>query len=393
MSKEHFELAKRIARYLQGELSPEEEADLLAQAAEDPMISALLKQYEDGERLANDLAFMDSVDKEADWEQILKKQTEVAAISHKTRPIWGGKIGWWAAACLFLVGGLFGWWKFYTAIPKGIVPDKLYGYKNDVLPGGNRATLTLSNGKEINLGNQDSLSLIDGSARLAAHKQIVNYVAGDISDTARYHTISTPRGGTYGIELPDGTKAWLNAESTLAFPIAFGKTRSVKLLAGEVYFEVAQRADAPFMVQGEGFQVEVLGTAFNVNTYVKKRAKTILTEGKVKVKRGEEYQIIDPGYAVTALPEKLAVQKVDTEEALSWKDGYFYFEGKNLQQILTEVARWYDVHVEYETTLSKTKYQGGMKRTATLASVCKILTDLSGQQFKIEGKKLIVTKL
>ncbi|WP_134091166.1 FecR family protein [Olivibacter sp. XZL3] len=393
MSKEHFELAERISRYLQGKLNPEEEAELLARAAEDPVIYRLLKQYEDGEQLAEDLAFMDSVDKEADWQLMLKKQEETTVPFHNTTFTWRAKIGWWVAACFLIISGAFWLWKIYTPVPVGIIPDTQYGHKNDVLPGGNSAILTLSDGREVELGI-DNGQIKDGNAELAVGEQLVNYIKGDEQDTARHHTIRTPKGGTYIVELSDGTKAWLNAESALEFPVAFGNdSRWVKLLEGEVYFEVAQQATAPFLVYSSDFQVEVLGTAFNVNTYTNGRSKAILTAGKIKVKRGEEQQVIEAGYAVTAFPDKLSVQEVDMEEALAWKDGYFYFDGKNLQQILTEVARWYDVKVEYETEMPKKKYRGGMKRSVTLANVCDVLTDLSGKAFSIEGKKLIVKSL
>lgn len=389
MSKEHFELAERISRYLQGKLNPEEEAELLARAAEDPMIYRLLKQYEDGEQLAEDLAFMDSVDKEADWQQIIKKQGEETEPFHNTKPIWRAKLGWWMAACFVLISGVF-WWSAHTPAPVGVIPDTHYGHKNDVLPGWNRATLTLSDGREIDLGIENG-QIKDGNAELAIGEQLVNYSKGDEQDTVRHHIIRTPKGGTYIVELPDGTKAWLNAESALEFPVAFGNdNRSVKLLEGEVYFEVAQQAAAPFLVYSKDFQVEVLGTAFNINTYTNGRSRAILTAGKIKVKRGEEQHIIEAGYAVTALSDKLSVQEVDMEEALSWKDGYFYFNGKDLSEILEEVSRWYDVKVEYEAEMPKKRYRGGVKRSVTLANVCAVLNDLSGKVFSIEGKKLVV---
>jgi len=389
MSKEQFELAKLISRYLQGTLSAEEETEFLARAAHDNQLGQLLAEYKSTDSLAENIAFIEEIDQEDDWNKILKKsQNRFRKKTHYLR-----KWKWVGIAASFI--GLCGmiWWQLASSPSEGIVPDRRYGYTNDVLPGNKKAILTLANGKQISLEKDDSLQLENGIIHLIVNKEVISYQVPQNNTKEEYNIISTPKGGTYFMNLPDGSKVWLNAESVLKFPVSFTQgERSVKLLAGEAYFEVAQQAAAPFTVGTNGLDVEVLGTAFNINAYSKERTKTILTEGKIRVKRGNDCLVIEPGYAVTALPHKLAVQKIDMEEALSWKDGYFYFEGKDLDQILQEVARWYNVTLVYEEPLNKTRYRGALKRTATLAGVCKMLTDLSGRRFKIEGRTLIVIK-
>lgn len=389
MSKEQFEVAQLITKYLQGTLDAEEQQKLQELANQDFRIKQLLQGYRDTSILREDLDFMKRVDMEDDWEAVLKKYQQ----PHKKQ---SGKVNWWKrlsiAAILLLLCSIF-WWQFSGSNQKGVVPDQHYGYKNDVLPGASRAVLTLSSGKKVALGN-DSVHLTEDAVKMKVGTDMVDYTTNLYVDTVTaFNSISVPRGGTYSIKLQDGTKVWLNAATKLEFPVNFSKSeRSVKLLSGEAYFEVSQIAKVPFLVHTSETIVEALGTAFNINSYTSHQVKTILTEGKIRVSNGAKKTTVQPGYAVLSSPESLLVEQVNVEEALSWKDGYFYFDGKDLSQILDEVSRWYDVKIQYETNVSKKKYRGGIKRSVTLASVCNVLCDLSGKKFTIDGRTLIVKK-
>lgn len=384
MSKEQFELAKLISNYLQGTLSAEEEADLLKRAEKDEQLRQLLEQYLDTSTLTDDLTRVDDIDKEEDWKLVLQKYAQSRP---KRKQLNWFKWKWLSMAAAFLLLCGIAWWKLPHENKNNIVADHQYGYQNDVLPGINKAILTLPSGKQICLEG-DSLTVKEGRV-VSANKSIHYDDSRKSADIL--NQISVPKGGNYQLELPDGSKVWLNAASILEFPADFTeKERIVRLLAGEAYFEVAPKTNAPFIVYTNQFHVEALGTAFNINAYTNHQTKTILTEGKVKVSNQEDQKIITSGYAVSSYAGKLSIQKADVEEALSWKEGYFYFDGKDLYQILEEVARWYDVDVKYNTEISKERYQGGIKRSVTLGGVCQMLTDLSGHQFAIEEKILTV---
>jgi transmembrane sensor len=384
MSKEQFELAKLVSQYLQGALNADEEANLLMRAEKDEQLRQLLEQYAKTPILAEDLAVIENIDKEAGWDLVLQKYKQPNA--KRKQPNWF-RWKWLSIAAVFLLLCGITWWRMPNEPKSGIIIDHQYGYRNDVLPGGNKAILTLSSGKKIVLDG-DSLEFKDG-------KTILTDKAIDDGGARKFvnvlNQISVPRGGNYHVKLPDGSNVWLNAASILEFPAQFTKEeRSVKLLAGEAYFEIAEMPNNPFTVYTDNLHVEALGTAFNINIYTKGQVKTILTEGKVKVSNQKDQKIISPGYSVLSTLGSLSVQKADIEEALSWKDGYFYFDGKNLHQILEEVARWYNVRVNYNGEISKERYRGGIKRTVTLANVCQMLSDLSGHRFTIEEKNLTV---
>lgn len=384
MSKEQFELAKLISNYLQGTLSAKEEADLLSRAEKDVLLRQLLEQYLDTSMLTDELARVDDIDKEEDWKLVLHKYAQ--SKPNRKQLNWF-KWKWLSMAAAFLLMCGIAWWKLPHENKNNIVADHQYGYQNDVLPGINKAILTLPSGKRILLEG-DSVAFKEGRA-VSANKSIHYDDSRNPADILTQ--VSVPKGGNYQLKLPDGSKVWLNAASILEFPAAFmEKERVVKLLVGEAYFEVAPKSNSPFIVYTNQVHIEALGTEFNINAYANHQTKTILTEGKVKVSNQQDQKIITPGYAVSSYAGKLSVQKADLEEALSWKDGYFYFDGKDLYQILEEVARWYNVDVKYNTKISKERYRGGIKRSVTLGGVCQMLTDLSGHQFAIEEKILTV---
>jgi ferric-dicitrate binding protein FerR (iron transport regulator) len=184
---------------------------------------------------------------------------------------------------------------------------------------------------------------------------------------------------------------WLNAESELEFPSAFtGKERNVTV-KGEAYFEVAKDPSHPFKVKVNSTEVEALGTAFNINTHLQgKNVKTILTEGRIKVTENKQHKIINAGYETISGQGDIQVKLANLDEALSWKDGYFYFTSKSLTDILAEVSRWYNVEVDMQVKPTNDHYRGGIRRSESIVTVCKALSDLTGHQFIIEKNKLIV---
>lgn len=193
------------------------------------------------------------------------------------------------------------------------------------------------------------------------------------------------------MQLADGTKVWLNADSEMEFPTAFIGAERVVNLIGEAYFEVAKNPEKPFQVKVNGTVVEAVGTAFNINAHWKQGfVKTILTEGKIKVSDGDKVRFIDEGYASLSGGGVVNIEKADIEEALAWKDGYFYFNGKNLKEIMEEISRWYNVDLKFDTNINNDTYKGGIKRTESIESVCSMVEGLSGFKLEVKNRKLIV---
>jgi ferric-dicitrate binding protein FerR (iron transport regulator) len=267
--------------------------------------------------------------------------------------------------------------------------------KNDVLPGGNRAVLTLSGGKKIMLDDAKEGTLArQGNTKVLKlnNGQLAYVISGQNKKEVLYNTVTTPAGGLYRVILPDGSKVWLNAASSLHFPTVFtGKERMVEL-TGEAYFEVAAEADKPFKVRVDGMQVAVLGTHFNVMAYNDESAiKTTLLEGAVRVKKGESNVLLQPGqqaeYDRTAA--RMAVSGTDVEEAVAWKNGMFRFNAADVKTIMREVARWYDITVSYEGNIQERHLTGEAPRNVNLSELIKVL-ELNGVHSRMEGNRIIV---
>jgi len=289
-------------------------------------------------------------------------------------------------------------------------------FKNDVQPGGNKAILTLADGSSIVLdsagngmltvqGNTKILKLASGSLAYRSSR----HGAADAATGPVYNTISTPRGGQYQIVLPDGTKVWLDAGSSLRFPTTFSNdhdpSRREVQLTGEAYFDVAANPQKPFRVSvfrgepgrgGEVQHVEVLGTQFNIMAYADEASiKTTLVDGAVRVgaAAGADVQLRPNEQAQLDLLLRgglTVISDADVDAAVAWKNGYFDFNKANIETIMRQLARWYDVDVSFRGGGSRDRlFFGGIQRNLPLTSVFRIL-ERSGVQFSIDGKKVVV---
>jgi ferric-dicitrate binding protein FerR (iron transport regulator) len=209
-----------------------------------------------------------------------------------------------------------------------------------------------------------------------------------------YNTLATPRGGQYQLILPDGSKVWLNAASSIRYPTAFaGKERRV-MITGEAYFEIKQDAAMPFIVSHNDIDVKVLGTSFDVNTYDDEPVvRTTLVEGAVQVKKGTGAVVLEPGQQarVTEAGVVSLWNDVDVEETVAWKNGRFSCKNMALEDIMREVARWYDVDVMYKDKITD-RYTLGVARNVPVSSLLRYLEMSEGVHFSVEGKKIIVSK-
>ena len=267
--------------------------------------------------------------------------------------------------------------------------------KSDVAPGGNKAILTLSNGSTIVLtgakngtlasqGNMVINKTADGLISYADNKENASL------KSLVYNTATTPRGGQYQFVLADGTKVWLNSASSIKYPVQFiGNERKVEL-TGEAYFEVAHNARKPFRVVSNGQTVEVLGTHFNVNAYSDEgEVKTTLLEGSVKVSSQNVNSIIKPGEQAQFNNGKINIKNVDVDEVVAWKNGFFYFEDNNIQEVMRQLSRWYDVNIKYESNLPSRQFSGEISRNVNASQILDILS-FKKIHYKIEGKTIVV---
>ncbi len=308
---------------------------------------------------------------------------------------------WWAVAAsvmLLLSVGLF-FFKNNETHQQLAKVEQTPGLINDLTPGGNKAILTLGNGQTIILDSAGNgiLSTEDGSAVMKLADGQIAYEGTGKNGTNEivYNTISTPPGGQYNLTLSDGSKVWLNAESSLTFPASFtGNDRNVEL-KGEGYFEIAHNKEKPFHVSVNNTIVEVLGTHFNINAYTDENSlKTTLLEGSVKVVKGSENVIIEPGQqaVVNNTSNSMTINKsVNLEEAVAWKDGLFQFDNTDLQDVMKQLGRWYDVKIEFENDVPAKRFTGKIYRNVNASEVFKIL-EILDIHFKLEGKTVIVTK-
>jgi ferric-dicitrate binding protein FerR (iron transport regulator) len=269
-------------------------------------------------------------------------------------------------------------------------------FKNDIAPGGNKAILTLADGSTIALDTATNGILTEqgGAKVIKLENGELAYNTTNVEEgKVHYNSISTPRGGQYQLVLADGSKVWLNAASSLRFPATFtGEERKVEL-TGEAYFEVAKNAKMPFRVRVADMEVEVLGTHFNINSYDDEAAiKTTLVEGSVNIKKGESRQLLAPGQQVQVdkAGQMKLIRNVDTEEAIAWKNGKFIFTGNDIQSVMRQLEKWYDIDVEYKGNLTREEFVGMISRSSNISQILQMLEKTRTVNFEIKGRKIIV---
>jgi len=258
-----------------------------------------------------------------------------------------------------------------------------------------QAVLTLGDGTQITLDSARNGQLAQqGSVKVVKTNGQVRYDGRGDGEPVAYNTMTTPRGGQYMLVLPDGTKVWLNAVSSLRFPTSFfGQERRVEL-NGEAFFDVARNRKGPFVVQAGNMAVKVLGTQFDIMAYADEAIhRTTLVEGKVLVARGAEEQVVTSGQQAIIGEDSASVvldANPDIDKAIAWRSGSFKFSEADIRSLMREVSRWYDIEVVYEITDFSGKYGGRIDRSLSLPSVLRLLEGNSIHHYQIVGKKVIV---
>ena len=354
---------------------------------------------EEWEKLELEDSLFDTEKSKEILDAIIPEKTYIQAAPVQDNNVWsinGFKKLFFAAAVIIVLGfGLH----FFTGgrpeIQQQIVTVPVF---NDVPPGGNKAILMLSDGKQIILD-----SLKDGLILRTSNFEVNKTEDGQLeyqsfernpltAKNSEFNMVYTPRGGEYKVILPDGSKVWLNAASSIRFPTVFrGKTREVDL-KGEAYFEVAKNPYMPFKVKSRDAEIEVLGTHFNVRAYSDEKAmKTTLVEGSVKVKSRNSNKILKPGEQAVLKGEAMRVSTVVVEEQIAWKNGLFQFKDASLEDVLKQAALWYDLKVSYVGKIPPKQFTGKTSRKVNASEFLNMLKYI-GVEFKRKGKNVLIMK-
>ncbi|MES2458465.1 MAG: FecR domain-containing protein [Bacteroidota bacterium] len=316
----------------------------------------------------------------------------------KRLPLFRKRISLWprigiAAAIATMV---FGAGLFYYRLNQD--QSNVTAYKNDVAPGKMGATLTLASGKKIRLTdvvNGELAKEAGVTITKSADGKLVYAMGTDAEQPDKINTLSTANGETYELRLPDGSSVWLNSASTLTYNASLNENgkRTVKL-SGEAYFQVAKDKQHPFIVQTGNQQVEVLGTHFNVNSYSDEPfVATTLEEGSVKVSSGAMVKMLKPGQQSLNNGTEISVAEADLENITDWKNGDFFLDGVDFKVAMRKIARWYDVEVIYDGSVSDNIKSGGwVSRKNPLSAVLKSIESSGLVHFRIDGRKIYVSK-
>ena len=392
----HF-MEEIFKKYLDNQCSPEEVRILLAYF-NDPENEKQLREL-----IKNSLEAIETDNNESQWQPATDKIFDT--IKRELKPAKGKIVPLYrrtwirVAAAVILLVGCYSLYKYINI--KGT--DKREIAKsdttnNEIGPGGNKAILTLADGSTINLG-----TAVSGTLAEQGNTTLVKNADGQLTYTSLnekpaqlfQNSVTTPRGGQHQITLSDGSKAWLNAASSIDFPVAFTGIERIVKITGEVYFEVANNAAMPFKVKiGDKAEVEVLGTHFNVNAYSDEPTiTTTLLEGSVKVSGPTQNNstTIKPGeQAQLNANNQITVNKIENaKQVVDWKNGTFSFDSSDLEMTLRQLARWYDVSIIFEGAIPKKKFSGEMQRDLSLSQVTKLL-EKNNVYCRIEGKNLVV---
>ncbi|PUZ30429.1 FecR family protein [Chitinophaga costaii] len=385
--KELFPFLQRAAylirQHQQGLLTAAEQEELHTWIGASLENQRLFDQMTDPAFLQEHLHRFEKFDTEAGWNNF--RALHFPSRQARLRPLFG----WWSAAAilLMLVGiGLFFRHQSSTSRPLAAIQA------SPVVPGHSRALLTLADGSVIPLDSNGNRVIAQQGATVQQQNGQLQYLAQGDATTAM-NMLTTPRGGQFRLTLPDGTKVWLNAASSIRYPTAFTGTQRTVEIRGEAYFEVAPVANKPFTVKiNQNTSIAVLGTGFNVNAYTDEPfIRTTLIEGAISVHTGNTSRVLAPGQqALVNGPAIQVSDHADTTAILAWKREAFYFQEADISSVMRQLSRWYDVTVVYEGSMPSRRFQGEIERNLPLADVLEGL-ESTGIHFRLQGRTIIVT--
>ncbi|WP_295123212.1 FecR family protein [uncultured Chitinophaga sp.] len=398
-------LTELLLKHLQGNLTEHEQQQLDEWISESNRNQRLFESVDDEEQLRQQLLAYHIEELEDNEGIILSKIRQRIGTEAPVTPVrriqpvrrWV-----WAAASVALLVAATGGYLLLTKEKTVSTPTSIVKTQTDILPGKTGAVLTLADGSQVVLDSMGNgvIGTQNGTQLTLKNGELAYDNAGAGAAAVVYNNLVTPNGRQFQLVLPDGTKVWLNAASSLRYPTAFsGKTREVAV-TGEVYFEVAQNANQPFIIDIDNrAHIQVLGTSFNVNAYDNEaNIKTTLVDGSVKVFAGGPakdgaFVVLQPGQQAHITDEAKdairVVNRADVDKAVAWKSGIFNFNNSSLEEVMRQVARWYDIEVVYENTVPDIRFGGKLSNDVSLTGLLQSLKE-SEVNFRIEGRRLIV---
>ncbi|MDR2285536.1 MAG: FecR family protein [Sphingobacterium sp.] len=384
MNEENYIIQHLLEKYTNGKISKAEYDKLLSYLNEyDTLEDVELFMDKDWKSLDN---YPLSHSKSADiFQGIVEDPRYTQSIPRRRNKTSIIKLSKWGAAVAAIILVIWGVQLYDQNNPKTKSEYEL-PKKHGIVAGGNKATITLANGEQILLSENQSGIVIDDEQLTYNDGTSLGLPAG--SSTTLTQTIATPKGGTYQITLSDGTKVWLNAATSLTYSTHMGasKTRLVKL-DGEAYFEVAKDPRKPFVVESKNQTIEVLGTHFNVNSYSEETvSRTTLLEGAVKVNN----TLLKPDQQAMLQGNNIHILNVDAERMIAWKNGKFIFKSESLESIMLKLSRWYDVEVIYKGDFTDKVFTGSISRYDDISEILDKISFTKAAKFKIEGRRIIV---
>ena len=394
MTEKNQHIAALIVKYLDNSLNEAEEIELTAWIHAEEHHRDLFEQMTDPQQLTTHLQQFHAYDSEKISRKISQHIPEFNDEFVRIRPVYQRKWAWAAAIALLLMGGSYYWASRLTDRPIDVASTPAI-----IEPGKQGAILTLADGREVVLdslhngivANQSGASIVLSEGQLVYDPTVARNME------VQYNKMTTPAGRQFQVSLPDGTTVWLNAASSIRFPTSFsGSERRVEI-TGEVYFDVVKNANKPFIVAvKDKIDIEVLGTSFNVNAYENEHTiRATLIDGSIRVgvpsTEHKKDVILHHGQQAGIMGRQITItDNQDPEKILAWKNGLFNFDGANLEEVMRELERWYDIEVVYENGIPNSdKFIGEMTRQIALTDLLDILKRFQ-VDFRVEGRKLIV---
>ena len=376
-----------VSRYLSGELSQVEQDELEIWINESSNNRILFEELCNVQNLDNAYEVFNRFDEVAALNKVKTNQIFNSEVNKSQRKLWP-RIGF-AAAVVLIIGSL--------AVSLNLFKDPNEGvravstYEAYIAPGNSGATLTLANGQKIKLSGAINGKLANEAGVVITKSndgQLIYEIKDKNAANNKINTLSTAKGETYQVRLPDGSLVALNAASSLTYSTSLNERGERRVrLTGEAYFEVFEDKEHPFIVESKGQEVKVLGTKFNINAYDDEAAtKTTLLKGSVRVNN----EVLLPHEQSIINGDGIKVVKVNVNPVVAWKDGRFVFKDTSLDEVLRQLSRWYDIEIKYSNGIPKRSFTGDISRSLNLSDALDILKYLK-VNFKIEGRSLTVT--
>lgn len=398
---EAYDYAVLIVRHLKGELSAAEEIELQEWLQASPENALLLEKLQNEDHIKAELDFLSTINSYKAWQNVVLRANKMP-LTHKVYLL----LQKWKYAAVILMGLsvsviLYKWSD--NNIQQPLQTAQIIRYKNDIPPGTDKAQLILADGSVLVMdGHTSGIVKNFAGLRITSNHGLLSYQRANSPKNAQeqYNTIVTPAGCKYQVTLPDGSMVWLNSESSLKFPVVFNHAERKVYLTGEAYFEVAKNKHKPFKVFTSTTVVRVLGTHFNVNAYTNEKAiKVTLLEGSVKISNGLQSKLIAPGEQACVNSNEpkvqattINVQATDVNESVAWKNNQFLFDSEDVESVMKQIARWYNVEIEYRDGIPQTHFTGSISRNNNLSQILNMLELTGGVHFNIDGRKIVVTR-